>query len=195
VHFYLDGPPGAGRLLGAATARLERVDVGARSPHAGSAHGFDATLLRLEPGSTHRLWAYAINAHGAGENPFIGVLRVQIPPDAEPVTAPAPGPAAPADNAPAPAASPHGETAATARPRPSSSRQRRVSLRLRRECSRASLRVGGTGVTIRRATRSGGRCRLTLRIAAGQAGRRDLLVRRGKRTVRLRRAINLGRAS
>jgi hypothetical protein len=68
----------------------------------------------------------------------------------------------------------------------------RRTVKLARGCSAARLRVSGRGVKLvsaRRMPRS--RCRLTLRVSPGVTGRRDLLVKRGKRTVRLRRVIRL----
>jgi hypothetical protein len=65
-------------------------------------------------------------------------------------------------------------------------------VKLARGCSVARLRVSGGGVKLtfaRRMPRS--RCRLTMRVSQGVTGRRDLLVKRHRRTVRLRRVIRL----
>ncbi|HEV3000435.1 MAG TPA: hypothetical protein VGW75_06820 [Solirubrobacteraceae bacterium] len=68
----------------------------------------------------------------------------------------------------------------------------RRTVKLRRGCSPKRLRVSGRGVRIRSARRvSRRRCRLTLRVAPGLTGRRDLLVRRGGRTLRRRGVIRL----
>ena len=75
---------------------------------------------------------------------------------------------------------------------PSSSRTLRRTVRLRRGCSRRLLRVSGRGVTVLAAKRlPRGRCRLTLRVRNGATGPRHLLVKRGKRTIRLHRVIKL----
>jgi hypothetical protein len=72
------------------------------------------------------------------------------------------------------------------------SRTVRRTFRLRRGCSAAHLRVSGRGVKVTRARRlAGGRCQVTLRVAATARGRRDLLVKRGRRTLRLRGLIRL----
>ena len=76
--------------------------------------------------------------------------------------------------------------------RSSSTRTIRRTIVLRRGCSRTQLRVSGHGVAItfvKRLPRS--RCRLTLRVSAGTTGRRDLLVKRGQRTARMRGAVRL----
>jgi murein DD-endopeptidase MepM/ murein hydrolase activator NlpD len=76
--------------------------------------------------------------------------------------------------------------------RPSSPRTIRRTIVLRRGCSRAQLKVSGKGVAItfvKRMPRS--RCRLTLRVSPGATGRRDVLVKRGQRTTRMRGAIRL----
>jgi hypothetical protein len=68
----------------------------------------------------------------------------------------------------------------------------RRTFKLRRGCSTALLRVSGRGVKITQARRlPAGRCRVTLRAANGATGRRDLLVKRGTRTIRLRGLIRL----
>ena len=65
-------------------------------------------------------------------------------------------------------------------------------VRLRRDCQRNRLRVSGDGVEVAFARRlPRGDCRLTLRVSTGSSGRRDLLIRRGKRTIRLIGVIRL----
>lgn len=69
----------------------------------------------------------------------------------------------------------------------------RRTIRLRTGCVATRLRVTGGGVKVTLAKRRpAGRCRLTLRVAPTATRRtRDLLVRRGGRTVRLRGVISL----
>jgi cell wall-associated NlpC family hydrolase len=69
IHVYIDsGPGGNGRNLG--PAQVQRGDVGA--------HGFDATISDLSPG-THTLSVYAINAAGSGGNTHLGSRQVTVP--------------------------------------------------------------------------------------------------------------------
>ena len=66
------------------------------------------------------------------------------------------------------------------------------TIRLPRGCSPRQLTVSGRGVKVRAAKRlRGARCRLTLRVAADARGRRNLLVKLGRRTTTLRGVIRL----
>lgn len=68
----------------------------------------------------------------------------------------------------------------------------RRTVRLRRGCTAPRLRISGGNVRVTFARRlAGGRCRVTLRVAGTATGRRDLLVQRGGRTVRLHAVIGL----
>lgn len=74
----------------------------------------------------------------------------------------------------------------------SSTRTIHRTLKLPHACSRTRLAVSGRGVKIALAKRlPRSRCRLTLRVSLGASGRRDLLAKRGKRTIRLVRVIQL----
>ena len=113
-----------------------------------------------------------------------------LPPPAPPPPGPLPlvggEPAVPPPPPPPPPVGPAGSVVA------SPTRTVRRTLRLRRGCTTAHLRVAGRGVKVTAAKRlAGGRCRLTLRVARTATGRRDLLVKRGRRTVRLRGLIRL----
>ena len=114
-------------------------------------------------------------------------------------TGPAPtGPVAPV--APAPAVlplveqppPPPAQTGASGTVATAPWRTVRRTVRLRSGCTTVHLRVAGRGVTVTRAQRlAGKRCRVTLRVARSASGRRDLLVKRGRRSVRLRGLIRL----
>lgn len=109
-------------------------------------------------------------------------------PPAPPPSPPAPPPPPIIESPAPPAIAPSGTTV----PATPASRTIRRTVRLRRGCTTAGLRVSGRGVKVTHAKRlARGRCRITLRVASTATGRRDLLVKRGRRTVRLRGAIRL----
>jgi hypothetical protein len=61
-----------------------------------------------------------------------------------------------------------------------------VVVKLKTGCSTRQLTVSGHGVKVSDAKRlQRQRCRVTLNVAAGARGHRDLSVRRGKRTTRI----------
>ena len=70
------GTPGA-RVVGAA-ADLERRDVAAAYPGAGTDQGFVAAVGDVAPGE-HPVYVYAINKAGGGGNPMIASATVRVP--------------------------------------------------------------------------------------------------------------------
>lgn len=72
VHFYADGPAGVGTFIGSTTANGAR-EIGVANVCGGnSAHGFSFnTPASLKNGSSHRIYAYAINIGPTGSNPIL----------------------------------------------------------------------------------------------------------------------------
>lgn len=78
VHLYTDGPAGTGTFRGATTAGLSRQDVANVYPDYGPNHGYSFSAAGLTPGA-HSVYVYAINAAGAGDNPLLGQMTVNVP--------------------------------------------------------------------------------------------------------------------
>ena len=195
VHVYIDGPAGLGKLVGSGRADIVREDVATARPGAGPAHGFDIAVTDLPQGTRHAFYVYAINRTGAGHNPLLGSKITTQP------GPPAPAPPTSSDAGDGSSVMPnvHQTTTPTAPGTSTSvttsmSKTKRVTLRLgsSRLPKGTTVRVSGTGVTVRKMQHLGqGRYRLTIRITpSAKAGRRDVLLLRGGRTVRvLRRAL------
>ncbi len=78
IHAYIDGWAGSGaRGINLGPADAARPDVDAVH-HSGDHHGFDKLIDGLDPG-LHTVWIYAINRAGAGDNPLLRVLTVNVP--------------------------------------------------------------------------------------------------------------------
>jgi hypothetical protein len=73
VHVYVDGA-----AVGAVTAGLDRPDVAAAYPGAGSRHGFEASFESPGPGR-HEVCVYAINQNAGTVNPQLGCRAVDAP--------------------------------------------------------------------------------------------------------------------
>jgi hypothetical protein len=73
VHFYMDGPPGQGTMVGAVTTTVSRPDVNSAFGIAG-VHGFSFTIPPQYRSGTHTLYAYGIDSWG-GHNPLLQPAR------------------------------------------------------------------------------------------------------------------------
>lgn len=70
VHVYVDGTK-----RGQGTANLNRPDVGAAYPAAGSKHGFDLTVP-VPTNGPHTVHVYGINVASGSNNPLLGTIGV-----------------------------------------------------------------------------------------------------------------------
>ena len=116
----------------------------------------------------------------------------QAPPDTDGGQPSGPLATAPDSSSDPPAEPPISLDPSSGQPSPSRTRIVHRTIKLRRDCSRNRLRVSGHGVQVsfvRRLPRA--HCRLTLRVSSESSGRRDLLIKRGRRTIRLIAVIRL----
>lgn len=77
VHVYVDGPAGQGRYIGNLRAGNVRRDVAA-AHGANPARGFSGALGGV-PAGNHRIFVYALNAAGGGDNVVISSPTVNVP--------------------------------------------------------------------------------------------------------------------
>ena len=188
---HMRSVPANGTLLrGLPSGRLWKVDDGRRSPATATA---GAVAVNDATAESFPLASCPAGQTGTPPNclppePSCAAGQTGLPPNC--ATPPPAGDAAQQPAAPTtPSTPPVADSA-----RPSTTRTIRRTIVLRRGCSRTQLRVSGRGVAItlvKRLPRS--RCRLTLRVSPGTTGRRDLFVKRGGRTIRMRGAIRLSR--
>jgi hypothetical protein len=78
IHVYIGGPAGSGARSEAVHADIQRPDVGAAFPGAGSAHGFSVAIGGVPPGP-QPVFVYAINTAQNSNNPLLWSGTINVP--------------------------------------------------------------------------------------------------------------------